>query len=153
ISGATSATLTVKNVSTADNGTYRVSVSNSHGTVLSSNALLTVVFRPAITAQPADQTVTWGNPANFSAAASGTPTLYFRWQKDGVNLTDGNGISGSTTATLTISAAQPTNSGQYRLTVTNAYGTAQTTNVNLFVTPIVAWGNGDGDTNSPAGAT
>ena len=153
ISGATSASLTVSNVTIDDNGTYNVIASNSHGAILSSNAVLTVVFRPAITMQPSDQAVAWGNQVIFSATASGTPSLYFQWQKDGVKLIDGNGIAGSTTATLTLGATQLTNAGQYRLTVTNAYGTVQTTNVNLSVTPVVAWGNGDGDTNSPAAAT
>src|SRR6185312_12445460 len=49
LSGVTSATLTVSNVTTTDKGTYNVVVSNSHGSVLSSNAVLSVVFRPAIT--------------------------------------------------------------------------------------------------------
>ena len=153
IAGATSPTLTVSNVALVDTGNYHVVARNSHGSATSSNALLTVVFPPGITAQPIDQTVTWGNPALFAGAASGTPTLVFQWQKDGVNLSDGNGIVGAATATLTISAAQPTNAGQYRLTVTNAYGFAQATNVNLFVTPVLAWGNGDGDTNAPSAAT
>jgi alpha-tubulin suppressor-like RCC1 family protein len=152
IAGATSATLTISNVTTADNGTYNVVVSNNHGAVLSSNALLTVVFRPAITAQPTDQTARWANPASFSAGVSGTPPFYYQWQKDGVNLTDGNGFTGTRTATLTVSAA-PTNAGQYRLIVTNAFGTAQSSNATLFVTPVLAWGSGDGDTNAPASAT
>ena len=153
IAGAKTTTLTVSNVTTADNGNYHVVASNIHGTATSSNALLTVVFPPAITAQPADQTATWGNPASFTASASGTPTLYYQWQKDGTNLTDGNGITGAATATLTISAAQPTNAGQFRLVVTNAYGSALTTYVNLFVTPVIEWGTGDGSTNAPAAAT
>jgi len=153
IAGSKSATLTVSNVTIADSGNYRVVATNSHGSATSSNALLTVVFPPGITTQPVDQAVTWGNPAVFTGSASGTPTLNFRWQKDGVNLTDGNGITGATTATLTISAAQPTNAGQYQLTVTNAYGFALTTNATLFVSPLLAWGNGDGDTNAPAAAT
>ena len=153
IAGAKTASLTVSNVSLADVGNYHVAVSNFHGSVTSSNAVLTVVFRPAITTQPVNQTVTWGNPAGFTASASGTAPLNFQWQKDGVNLTDGNGVTGSATATLSLSAAQPINSGQYQLIVTNAYGSAQSTNANLFVTPVLAWGNGDGNTNAPAAAT
>jgi alpha-tubulin suppressor-like RCC1 family protein len=153
IAGAKSATLTVSNVTIADTGNYRVTVSNSFGSVTSSNAVLTVVFPPAIIGQPVDQTVTWGNPAVFTGSASGTAPLYSQWQKDGTNLTDGGAITGSATATLNISAVQPANAGQYKLVVTNAYGSAQSSNVNLFVTPVLAWGNGDGDTNAPAAAT
>ena len=153
IAGAKSATLTVSNVSAADVGNYHVVVRNIFGSVTSSNALLAVGLQPAITAQPLNQTVTWGNPTLFNGSASGTPTLYFQWQKDGINLTDGGGIAGAATATLNLSAAQPTNAGQYRLIVTNAFGSAQSSNVNLFVTPVLAWGNGDGDTNAPTSAT
>ena len=44
IAGSSSATLTVSGVSTSDDGTYSVVVSNAFGTSLSSNATLTVVM-------------------------------------------------------------------------------------------------------------
>src|SRR5206468_1310107 len=48
IAGATNASLTLANVQMANAGNYSVSVSNSVDEVVSSNALLTVVFAPAI---------------------------------------------------------------------------------------------------------
>src|SRR5258707_12170435 len=57
ISGATNATLTVSNILAADAGNYRVVVTNSHGSATSSNATLAVLLPPAITSQPAPQSV------------------------------------------------------------------------------------------------
>ena len=57
LNGATNATLTVSNVASGDVGNYLVVVSNSHGSVTSSNATLTVLFPAAITDQPTNQSV------------------------------------------------------------------------------------------------
>jgi hypothetical protein len=57
IAGANSATLTISNLVAGDAGNYQVVVSNSHGTATSSNAMLTVLFRAAITGPPASQSV------------------------------------------------------------------------------------------------
>ncbi len=56
IAGSATATLTVSNVTAANVGAYSVVVSNVLGSVVSSNALLTMLpWRPVITAQPAGQ--------------------------------------------------------------------------------------------------
>ena len=46
LTGATSATLTLSNVQTANSGTYRVDVSNAAGSISSTNATLTVTTTP-----------------------------------------------------------------------------------------------------------
>ncbi len=61
LAGATSATLTLSSVTSANAGSYRAVVSNSAGSATSAAATLTVnaaVVAPAITTQPASQTVT-----------------------------------------------------------------------------------------------
>jgi len=40
--------------------------------------------------------------------ALGAPTLIYQWQKDGTNLVDGGNVSGSATATLTLTDVQTT---------------------------------------------
>src|SRR5215469_7848720 len=69
IKGATTTTLTVSNITVADGGNYQVIVSNSHGTIASSNALLTVLVPAAIASQPANQSTYFGGPASFSVSA------------------------------------------------------------------------------------
>ena len=59
-------TLTIPNAQSTDAGTYSVIVSNSAGTITSSNATLTVIVPPsppAITVQPGNQIVGLGQTA------------------------------------------------------------------------------------------
>ena len=101
ITGATSSSYTTPAASMADSGArYSVSVSNSLGSITSSNATLTVtaaVVAPAITTQPAAQTVADGQAATFSVTATGTSPGY-QWKKNGTD------IPGATSSTYTIDA-------------------------------------------------
>ena len=58
----------------------------------------------------------------FSVTATGKG-LSYQWQKDGVNLTDGSSIRGTTTAKLSITAVQKGDEGGYTCEVTNTAGT------------------------------
>ena len=84
ITGATSTTLTLSNTTTAQNGDeYQAVFTNSVGTATTNAATLTVStaqFAPSVTTQPASQTVTAGQTATFTAAASGNPTPTVQWQ-------------------------------------------------------------------------
>lgn len=75
---------------------------------------------PTITTQPASRTVDAGSTMTLSVAATGTPLPTFSWRRDGQPLADGNGVSGATTATLSIS---PAVAGTYTVLVSNAGGT------------------------------
>lgn len=77
---------------------------------------------PAILTPPADATVSAGQVAVFSVAASGTGRSY-QWRRNGVPLVDGPRISGSTMAVLTISNCLPADAGAYAVEVSNACGT------------------------------
>lgn len=91
------------------------------------NLLMTAVFmaaslssfsQPSFTVQPADQTVSQGFSANFSAVAQGTAPLNYEW------FFQSNAIPSATTNVLAITNAQPTNAGSYFLVVTNSTGSA-----------------------------
>ena len=81
--------LILNNVTSANAGTYQVMVYNPWAGVTSSIVTLNVVFTPAITNQPAAQTVINGGSAAFSVAATGTGPLTYQWQFDGANLPNG----------------------------------------------------------------
>ncbi len=70
-----------------------------------------------IDTQPTPDTVLVGGSATFSVTASGSLSLYYQWQKDGLNLTDGAEISGATTQTLTVSNVQLSHAGSYSVYV------------------------------------
>jgi C1A family cysteine protease len=131
ILGATNATLVLTNVLLSQSGSYAVLVTNLYGSVLSSNATLTVLaVPPAITQQPTNQTIFVGGNATFSAAASGTAPLIYQWLFNGTN------ILGATNTTLTLTNVQLTQAGIYTLQVTNIAGTALSSNAVLTVNPL-----------------
>jgi YVTN family beta-propeller protein len=86
---------------------------------------------PSFTSSPQSQTVNAGSAVVFSAAAGGSPT--FQWSFDGAALTDGNGISGSSTSTLFISSASQSDAGSYACTITSGAGSATTPGATLAV--------------------
>jgi hypothetical protein len=148
IAGATSTTLTITNTQSSDAGTYRAIVRNSNGATTASNgASLTVTTgtAPSITGQPASQTINVGGTASFTVTASGAAPLAYQWQQfisgSWTNLTNGGRIAGATSPTLTISNVATGDAGQYRVTVSNSFGTATsnaaTLTVNQFPTATI----------------
>jgi hypothetical protein len=127
IPGATTATLTLANVSATDTASYAVVVGNATTSVTSSSATLTVLIAPAITAQPANVTVTQGNAASFSVTATGTAPLSFQWLKNGVP------ISGANSNVLTLSLVTTNDAASYSVVVTNIVGTLASSSATLTV--------------------
>ena len=130
IGSATADTLTLTNVQAADAASYTVKVSNAGGDVTSAAAVLTVnaaAVAPAITTQPADQTVTAGGSASFTVAASGTAPLSYQWKKDNVD------IGGATAATYTITSTVTGDAGGYTVYVSNSAGNATSNAATLTV--------------------
>ena len=131
ISGATASTLNLTNVQGTDSGNYRVVVSNAAGSAASTTAVLNVLtgpVAPAITSQPASQTVVTGGSALFGVIATGTAPLSYQWYKDGTL------ISGATSSSLSLSNVQQTDAGGYSVVVSNAAGTATSNTATLSVT-------------------
>src|SRR4029077_19244435 len=87
ISAADSPSYTPPATISSDNGAqFAVLVSNSAGSATSSAATLTVnaaAVAPSITTQPASLTVTTGQTASFSVAATGTAPLSYQWNRNG----------------------------------------------------------------------
>ena len=134
IPGATSATYTISGATEAHEGTYRVLVANSGGSLLSDPRTLTVTpaVAPQITTQPTDQSVTVGDNATFTVAATGTPTPTYQWRFEGSD------ISGATSASYTLSSAALTDAGDYTVVVTNTAGAVTSTATLTVTTAAVA---------------
>jgi len=133
IPGATSASYTTPAETTSDSGSlFSVVVSNSVGNVTSNSATLTVNPdpAPAITSQPASQTITAGQTATFLVTASGTAPLSYQWQKNGV------AISGATSSNYTTPAETTADNGaQFAVVVSNSAGTATSNSAVITVNP------------------
>jgi outer membrane protein assembly factor BamB len=83
---------------------------------------------PAITAQPAAQTVAVGQTATFTVAASGTAPMTYQWQKSGA------AISGATAPSYTTPATTTADNGTvFVAVVTNAAGSATSGQAKLTV--------------------
>ena len=133
LAGATNSTLALTNVQTTDAGSYTVVVTNYLGAATSVVASLTVAVPAAITTQPMSQTVTQGQNASFSVAASGTAPLSYQWSLNSMAL------AGSTNATLALMNVQSTDAGSYTVTVWNPWNsvTSAVAALTVAVPPII----------------
>ena len=88
---------------------------------------------PSITTQPANVSVTGGNTATFSVAASGSAPLSYQWQKNGT------AIQGATSASYTTPAVSSSDNGAtFAVVVSNSAGSVTSNNATLTVTSDVA---------------
>ena len=71
----------------------------------------------SITTPPSSQNVSLGQPVSLSVVATGTGTINYQWQKDGV------AIPAATGSSYNITSAQPWHVGDYRVKVTDGGGT------------------------------
>jgi hypothetical protein len=125
--------LTIASAQSAAAGTYSVIVSNSAGTITSSNATLTVIVPPsppAITVQPGNQIAGLGQTATFTVTATGSTPLSYFWRKDTTVLTN------SASPSFTINNAQTNNAGTYSVIVSNSLGIATSSNATLTVNTV-----------------
>jgi hypothetical protein len=92
---------------------------------------------PTITTQPANAIVCKGSNTTFSVVATGAPPLSYKWFKNGDSLSNGNQSS------YVINNIQPSDEGYYYCTITNSYGSIQSTAAILTVIVIPSpaiWG-------------
>jgi hypothetical protein len=84
---------------------------------------------PSITTQPANQTVTAGQAAAFSVAATGTAPLNYQWQKGTTPIT------GATSALYTTPPTTSSDNGsQFAVVVSNSLGSITSNSATLTVT-------------------
>ncbi|NBV22484.1 MAG: hypothetical protein EBS05_11280 [Proteobacteria bacterium] len=101
--------------------TYRIAVDGyqgASGTVRLAVRLPVAPAAPFITSQPASVTVSdnIGSNVTFSVGVTGSFPLVFQWQKGGVSFPGGN------QASYTVTNATVATAGDYRVVITNAFG-------------------------------
>ena len=89
---------------------------DAFGSVMNSNAAITVAGSPAVNLQPAIASVAPGSKVTFNATVSGAGSLVYQWYFQTNALSDG------TNAAYTVTNAQLGNAGNYVLRVSNASG-------------------------------
>jgi hypothetical protein len=85
---------------------------------------------PSFTTQPQAAAALAGGTVTLTATASGTPAPSYQWSKDGV------AITGATSATLVLTAAQATDAGSYTVTATNSAGHVVSTAAVVTISPV-----------------
>ena len=134
VANANDSIFTITNVQSGSVGSYSVVVSNTAGSVTSSNAVLTLNTNgvaPVFTTQPASQVILVGGTASFVAVAAGTAPITYQWNKDGTP------IPGATSSTLTLTNAQVTDDASYTATASNNVGVTTSDPGQLTVTTSV----------------
>lgn len=133
-SGSNSNSFSIAQTTTSQTGDpVYVKITNSAGSATSATVTLTVnaaaPTAPSITQQPVSQTVTAGQTATFTVAASGTAPLAYQWYFNGsASGTDSNSFS------VTNSAVSESGEKIY-VTITNTAGSATSNTVTLTVNP------------------
>ena len=83
---------------------------------------LSMTGAPQILTQPGNLTLLGGSSLNFAVGVSGSPTMFYRWQKNGTNLSDAGNLSGSFNRLLTLTNISTADAGSYAVTITNSSG-------------------------------
>ncbi len=104
-------------VASDDATAFTVVLTNTAGSVTSSVAMLFVNSPPAITAQPVSQTVIEGEVATFTVTASGSQTLAFQWQENGIDI-----VGATSSSYVTPATSQDDTGEQFTVVVTDAVG-------------------------------
>ena len=149
IPGANTPSITLSNVTTANNGRYTLIATNLFGTTTSAPGDLEVLVPPEITLHPADQTNMAGDNVSFVAQASGSTTLSYQWRLNGTNL------PGAVAETLNLNAVSVFTAGTYSVVVSNLAGVAVSSNALLVVNsaPVVVTQPGASVVNAAASAS
>ena len=129
IDDATSATLSLSNVATADAASYKVTVTNSAGSATSAPVALTVT--PAIVTQPKSQTAFTGGIVSFTVVARGAGPFTYQWRKGGTP------IDGATGSMLTLTNLADTDAAAYSVVVSDAGGSITSATATLSVNTTV----------------
>lgn len=98
--------------------TFDVVITNGCGEVSSVPVTLTVGEGPAITTQPASQSVCDEGSLTLTVAASGSAPFTYQWRKQGVD------VPGATGDSLMINPVSVADAGDYDVVVTNGCGQA-----------------------------
>jgi hypothetical protein len=140
ISGSSTSTLTINPAGPGDADNYEVVVTDACGSVTSTPAVLSITTGPMIVAQPMSSELCSGSRATFSVGATGPAPISYQWRKNGVNLSDGGNVSGSTTATLSINPTSSADTATYDVVVANACGSLNSAPAMLTVdvAPMIA---------------
>jgi len=96
-------------------------------------ALTSTCTAPTVAQDPSPLAVVAGDAAQFTIVATGSATLGYQWRREGLDLADGPGVSGSATSALLLSAVDVADTGDYDCVIANSCGSATSAAADLVV--------------------
>ncbi len=127
ILGATNSLYLINSIDSSDAGVYYCTVTNSCGSVTSSNKTLVVNYIPSINTQSSSATKCEGTPMIFTLLASGSSPLTYQW------FADTGAIAGANANSYSLSSVVAANAGNYYCKVANTCGYALSSTKTLTV--------------------
>lgn len=103
------------------------SVTVAVGSVATRDLNLSLIGPPEIVTQPASRTNFLGTLASFSVSVSGAAPFAYQWRKDGTNIVN------ATNSLFTIPVVAAGDAGDYRVVVTNSFGSVTSAVATLTV--------------------
>ncbi len=153
LSGETSPTLSLTNLTPSDAGAYDCVVTNACNSFASDPAVLTVGTPATITTQPTSTSVSENTQASFTVVAGGAGPFTYQWRYNGGNLSEGGSYTGTAAATLVINPAATALAGDYDCIVSNDCG-GETSSIATLTVEQTGCGtadfDGDGDIGTDA---
>lgn len=116
VSGATNATVTLSNLSSAQAGGYSLWVTNIAGSITSQVAAVVVNGPPSVNTDPVALKAPFGGSAQFRVLAGGKLPLKYQWLKDGLVM------DLETNSVLSLSGLNQRSLGAYSVRVSNDLG-------------------------------
>lgn len=133
ITGSQMPYLTVTGLMSTDQGIYRCVVTDGCGVIHNSDAAELTVYDPlTITGISMGDTLCTGQSITLSISATGS-NLTYQWLRNGISISDGGGITGTTTSSLVIANIIPAYSGYYSCIITGSCGTVVTGAIPVLV--------------------
>ena len=143
LANQTNATLVLTNVVQDPSGadSYYLQASNAYSVVVGNTVTLTIDAQPVFSQDLLpNYTFLAGSPISLTTIVVGSKPISFGWYYDtSTVLQNGGRLSGAQTNVLTITNAQPGDSGTYQVFATNNYGTTPSTLATVAVVPAVGF--------------
>lgn len=128
MSGMTNSTLALTGLSSANNGSYYVVITNLTGMVTSNPVSVTVqASAPIFLTQPKGVTALTGQRVAFTADITGSLPLSYQWELNGVP------IPGATSPLLVLPSIGSADAGEYCLAATNGNGSLRSSKAMLQI--------------------
>jgi hypothetical protein len=134
IPDATNASYTLDPAEPTNSDNYFVTVNNAFGSITSSVASVTIDLPPSILVPPMGQTALAGTSLTLTVTAAGTAPLDYQWWDSAGAIPD------ATNASYTLDPAEPDESDNYTITISNAFGsiTSSVATVSIGLSPSIS---------------